>query len=276
MRSQPRPPPAPHLPSLLVNHVEDGVAFGVPEKAVADALPSQLARHHLKQVHLDWLLHEHHIVLSHGCKSSRGFSKTWGVKPGNALMAGVPTEAVVVGWFGFIGRWNRAQNRGSLQGLFLRLLGGWNPDDVVVRAWTQEQAVNRQQVRRGVGIFRVIFRIFRSTFGGVGVPHVVRRPVRFSVRVSGCSIHSDELAPVHLDEHTSCQHRTREANGNLHLRATPLASAYLLGGFQLLRVKFVYDCGLGADIIIAFVGHKADIGVVCGLWRTSKPSKQNR
>lgn len=75
------PPGAPYLSGLLVNHVEDGVAFGVPEEAVADALPSQLARHDLKQVHLDGLLHEHHVVLSHGCRGPTSFSKTSVLKP---------------------------------------------------------------------------------------------------------------------------------------------------------------------------------------------------
>lgn len=42
------------------------------------------------------------------------------------------TEAVVVGRFGFIGRWNGAQHRGSLQGFLLAFLGGRHADDVVV------------------------------------------------------------------------------------------------------------------------------------------------
>lgn len=61
-----------YLSALLVNHVEDSVAFGVPEKAVADALPSQLAGDDLEQVHLDGLLHKHHVILRHGCGGWRG------------------------------------------------------------------------------------------------------------------------------------------------------------------------------------------------------------
>lgn len=132
-----------------MNHVEDGVAFGVPEEAVTDALPSQLACHDLKQVHLDGLLHEHHVVLSHGCGGSRSFSKTSVLKPScsslSGLTADMPTKAVVVGWFGFIRRWNRAQHRGSLQGFFLRSLGRWHTDDVVVRACLQKNIVRHTE-----------------------------------------------------------------------------------------------------------------------------------
>lgn len=60
-----------------------------------------------------------------------------------ALVAGVPTKAVVVGRFGFIGRWDRAEHPGSLQGFFLRVLGRWHSDDVVVRACLQEKVVRR-------------------------------------------------------------------------------------------------------------------------------------
>lgn len=55
-----------------MNQVEDCVAFGVPEKAVTDALAPQLARDYLEEVHLDGLLHEHHVVLRHGCGGGRG------------------------------------------------------------------------------------------------------------------------------------------------------------------------------------------------------------
>lgn len=51
-------------------------------------------------------------------------------------------------------------------------------------------------------------------------------------------------------------------------------SAHLLGCFQLLGVEFVYDLGFGAYVIVAFVGHKADVGVICGLWTTLKTLKQ--
>lgn len=57
------------------------------------------------------------------------------------------------------------------------------------------------------------------------------------------------------------------------LWARPLASAHLLGCFQLLGVEFVDDFGFGADVIVAFVGHKADVGVIRGLWRTFKTIK---
>lgn len=58
---------------LLVDQVEDGVEGRVPQEAVADALPPQLPRHNLQQVHLDGLLNEHNIVLGHRCKSFRRY-----------------------------------------------------------------------------------------------------------------------------------------------------------------------------------------------------------
>lgn len=56
----------PYHPCLFVNQVEDSVEFWHPVKAIRDAFPSQLACHNLKQVHLDWLLNEHDVVLRHG------------------------------------------------------------------------------------------------------------------------------------------------------------------------------------------------------------------
>lgn len=54
----------PYHPCLFVNQVENSVEFWLPEKAITDAFPSQLACHNLEKVHLDWLLNKHHVVLS--------------------------------------------------------------------------------------------------------------------------------------------------------------------------------------------------------------------
>lgn len=66
----------------------------------------------------------------------------------NALVAGAATEAVVVGRFGFIGRWNRAQHRGSLQGFLLCFLGGRHADDVVVGACLEASGETLEQAGR--------------------------------------------------------------------------------------------------------------------------------
>lgn len=40
---------------------------------------------------------------------------------------------------------------------------------------------------------------------------------------------------------------------------------YLFGCFQCVGVHLVHDIGFCADVVITFVGHKAHVGIICGL-----------
>ncbi len=57
-----------HLSCVLVNEMENSFQVGIPVDALAQSLPPQLACDYLQQVHLNWLLDEHHVVLRHGWK----------------------------------------------------------------------------------------------------------------------------------------------------------------------------------------------------------------
>lgn len=57
-----------HLACVLVHEVEDCLLFGIPVDAITQSLSSYFTCDYLQQVHLDWLLDEHHVVLRHGWK----------------------------------------------------------------------------------------------------------------------------------------------------------------------------------------------------------------
>lgn len=65
---------AAHLACMLVYEVEHSFLLGIPVDALAQSLPPQLACDYLQQVHLDWLLNEHHVVLRHGWNQEKVFT----------------------------------------------------------------------------------------------------------------------------------------------------------------------------------------------------------
>lgn len=64
----------PHLARALVHKVEDSFLLGVPVDALTQSPPPQLACDYFKQVHLDRLLNEHHVVLRHAWNHERDVS----------------------------------------------------------------------------------------------------------------------------------------------------------------------------------------------------------
>lgn len=69
-------PPGLHLyiACMLVDKVEDCFLTGIPVDALTQSLPPHLARDDLQQVHLNWLLDEHHKVLGHGWRQEDGIN----------------------------------------------------------------------------------------------------------------------------------------------------------------------------------------------------------
>lgn len=53
---------------MLVNKMEDSFLLGIPEDALTQRLPPELACDYLQQVHLNGLLNENHIVFRHSWK----------------------------------------------------------------------------------------------------------------------------------------------------------------------------------------------------------------
>lgn len=107
----------PHLACTLVYEVEHGFLFGVPVDALVQSLPPQLARDYLQQVHLYWLLNEHHVVLRHGCNQKRtsvGNRGWWHVRKTDTGDRGQLTKAVVVGGVGFVFRHDGTEHFGPL------------------------------------------------------------------------------------------------------------------------------------------------------------------
>ena len=55
----------PYLARVLVNQMEDCVMLRIPVHGITDAFAPQFTSDDLEQVHLNGLLNEDHIVLSH-------------------------------------------------------------------------------------------------------------------------------------------------------------------------------------------------------------------